>query len=139
MKIAKLTRLLILFLSTLGVILIISASYADATTFSTVCSDSANIMAASDVSSSAFCQDHSTTNPILSSGGVLNKATNIITAIAGFIAVVMIIVSGLQMVTSSGNPEKISSARNTIIYSSVGLVVIALARLIILFIAGKIS
>ena len=69
----------------------------------------------------------------------VNGVINIITAIAGFVAVIMIIVAGFQMITSSGKPEKISTARNTIIYASVGLIVIALARIIIGFIISKIK
>lgn len=116
--------------------------YASSTT--TICTDSAvagSNGAGTDLSSSAFCKDQSKnpSNPLFGKGGVLNGTINIITAIAGFVAVIMIIISGLQMINSGGNSEKISNARNTIIYASVGLVVIALARIIIAFIINKAS
>ena len=86
--------------------------------------------------SSAFCQDTSTT-PISGRNSVENRIVNLITAIAGFSAVVVIIVSGIQFITSSGDPQKINKAKNSILYASIGLVIVALARVIIFFIVGK--
>lgn len=120
-------------LGMLGFIIFSGFGISYAATLTTVCNDS-NITAGSGVSDSAFCKDKSTTDPVI---GTLNLVTNLITGIAGFVAVVMIIISGFKMVSSSGNPEKISQARTTIIYSLVGLLLIALARTIILFIVRK--
>ena len=132
------SKFLILFMAIVGALFVFGIHSVSATSDS-ICNDKNTASAGTDVGSSAFCQDHSTTNPILAPGGVLNKVTNIVTAIAGFIAVIMIIVAGFQMITSSGNPEKISNARNVIIYASIGLIVVVLARVIILFIGHKIS
>ena len=55
------------------------------------------------------------------------------------IAVVIIMISGLKMIMSSGDSKKLSDARNAIIYAAVGLVVIALARVIIEFILRLVS
>lgn len=46
-------------------------------------------------------------------------------ALMGAIAVIVIIVAGIQFVLSQGNPEKASKARNTIIYAAVGLALAA--------------
>ena len=131
----KLFKLLTVSLGLLGFITFFGLGIANAASLTTVCNDS-NVTAGSGVSSSAFCKDNSTTDPVI---GTLNLVTNLITGIAGFVAVVMIIVSGFQMVSSSGNPEKISQARTTIIYSIVGLLVVALARIVILFIVRKLK
>jgi len=56
----------------------------------------------------------------------------------GVIAVIMIIIGGLKYVTSTGDPAKTNSARNTIIYALVGLVVAVVSRLIILFVLDRI-
>ena len=138
MSIATISRFLILFAVVAGALLILGLNHAGAASLNSICSDT-GATAGSNVGSSAFCKDHSTTNPILSNGGVLNKVTNIITAIAAFVAVVMIVVSGFQLITSSGNPEKISNARNVIIYASIGLIVVVLARIIIVFVLKKVS
>lgn len=132
-------KLLLLSIATFSFLVVLSVSrMGTASAEASICSDS-NASSGQNVSSSAFCQDTGTTNPIVGSGGVLTIVINIISAVAGFVAVIMIVISGFQMITSNGNPEKISDARNIIIYSSVGIVVIAIARLIILFITNKIS
>jgi hypothetical protein len=129
------SRLIIISMATVGILLTLGIGRVNA--LATICNSSPT--AGNNVRSSAFCQDSQTTNPIIGTGGLLNGVINIITAIAGFVAVIMIIVAGFQMITSSGKPEKISTARNTIIYASVGLIVIALARIIIGFIISKIK
>jgi hypothetical protein len=103
-----------------------------------ICQDSSNITSGSNVGSSSFCQDQVGTpsNPIFTT---LNLVIDIISSIAGFVAVVMIVVSGLQMVSSSGNSEKISNARNTILYALIGLIVVVLSRILVLFILKKVT
>jgi hypothetical protein len=62
------------------------------------------------------------------------QVINIISLFAGIAAVVMIIVGGFRYITSAGNPESTKSAKNTILYAAVGLVVIASAQLIVHFV-----
>ena len=81
-------------LGMLGFIIFSGFGISYAATLTTVCNDS-NITAGSGVSDSAFCKDKSTTDPVI---GTLNLVTNLITGIAGFVAVVMIIISGFKMV-----------------------------------------
>lgn len=57
--------------------------------------------------------------------------------IIGALALLMITVSGLRYITSAGNPEKVSKAKNGIIYSLVGLVVAISAEAIVAFVVGK--
>lgn len=63
---------------------------------------------------------------------------NIMSIIGGIIAVIMLIVGGFKFLTSQGESAQVASARNTIIYSIVGLVVIALAQVIVQFVLYKI-
>lgn len=62
---------------------------------------------------------------------------NVFSVIVGVIAVVMIIYGGLRYITSGGDSGKITSAKNTIIYAVIGLVVVALAQFIVQFVLGK--
>jgi hypothetical protein len=55
--------------------------------------------------------------------------------IIGIAAVIMIIIGGATYVLAAGDSAKINTAKNTIIYALVGLVVAASAALIIRFIA----
>lgn len=57
--------------------------------------------------------------------------------IAGALAVVMIIYSGIQFITSSGDPGKATKARQTLLFSLVGLAVIVLAYAITNFATSK--
>lgn len=58
--------------------------------------------------------------------------------VAGVIAVIMIMIAGLRYITSQGDSQKVSQAKNAIIYSSIGLVVAALAQIIVRFILGAV-
>ncbi len=52
------------------------------------------------------------------------------------VATVVIIVAGINFITSQGDPQKTKNARNTIIYAIVGIIIAALATSIIRFVAG---
>ncbi len=86
--------------------------------------------------SSSLCQEKDTVdpNPVYGPNGIINKVANVIAIISGVVALVYIMISGLKIVMSSGDSNKVTEARNGIIYASVGLVVIAMARIIIGFI-----
>lgn len=66
--------------------------------------------------------------------GLITKIINIFSVIVGVIAVIMIIVGGLKYITSGGDSGNVSSAKNTIIYALVGLVIVALAQFIVRFV-----
>jgi len=63
----------------------------------------------------------------------IKTGIEILSVIAGAVAVVMVVIGGFRFVTSSGNPETTKSARNTILYALIGLVVIAMAQIIVHF------
>ena len=58
----------------------------------------------------------------------------------GFICVIVIIVGGIQYMTSTGDPGKVKKAKDTILYGIIGLVIVALAAAIVNFvIAGLLT
>lgn len=61
-------------------------------------------------------------------------ALNLLSIIVGILAVVMIIVAGLRYITSGGKQESVSSAKNTLLYAVIGLVIVALAQIIVHFV-----
>lgn len=61
-------------------------------------------------------------------------ALNMLSIIVGIAAVIMIIVAGLRYVTSGGKEEGVKNAKNTILYAIIGLVVVALAQIIVHFV-----
>lgn len=71
------------------------------------------------------------------SGNLNNTVTsvvNILSVLVGVAAVIMIIIAGLRYITSGGSAENTKSARNTLLYAIVGLVVVALAQIIVRFV-----
>lgn len=85
---------------------------------------------------SPACQEEK--DPITGSDGIFARITAIIAAVAGAVAIIVIIIGGFMYVTAGGDAGKIKTARDTIIYSVIGLVVIALAQSIIVFIISRI-
>lgn len=54
--------------------------------------------------------------------------------LAGFLAVISIIVAGIEYIVATGNPEKITNARRRIIYALSGLAIALVATAVISFI-----
>jgi cytochrome bd-type quinol oxidase subunit 2 len=66
--------------------------------------------------------------------GAIETTINIFSIIVGIVAVIMLIIGGLKYITSAGDASSIASAKNTIIYAIVGLIVVVLAQAIIRFV-----
>lgn len=100
---------------------------------------------AQDASSQASCKALKDINPnstgCAASDGQVNKiirvALQMLSIVAGVIAVIMVIVSGLKYVTSQGDSNQISSAKNSLIYAIVGIVVVVFAQIIVQFVVDS--
>ena len=64
----------------------------------------------------------------------IKDVTNILLFLIGAVSVIVIIVGGLRYVTSAGDQNQITSAKNTIMYAVVGIVVAAAAYAIVNFV-----
>lgn len=69
---------------------------------------------------------------------ILRSVINILLTAVGIIAVIMIIVGGIKYVTSSGDSSGITSAKNTILYAIVGLVVALMSFAIVNYVLDNI-
>lgn len=67
---------------------------------------------------------------------LITKVTFWLVAIASITAFIYLVVSGIQYITAGGDAEKATKARTGIINAIIGIVVIALAWVIISFAAG---
>lgn len=86
-----------------------------------------------------FAQVKITAGDIGAPTNELNDAAlgNILTAVymvAGIVAVIVIIVGGIRYTTSNGDAAGVKSAKNTILYAVVGLIVIIMASAITQFV-----
>ena len=66
------------------------------------------------------------------------RFVNLALWVAGIIAVIVVIIAGINYSLSSGDPAKTASAKNTILYAVIGLVIIANAIAITGYIIGKV-
>ena len=64
----------------------------------------------------------------------IKTIVNVMLFILGAIAVIMIIIGGIRYATSNGDSSQLQSAKNTILYAVVGLVIAILAYAIVQFI-----
>ena len=64
---------------------------------------------------------------------------NIFSWIVGVVSVIMIIYGGFRYITSGGSDEGVKNAKNTILYAIVGLVIVALAQIIVKFVLGTVT
>ncbi len=67
----------------------------------------------------------------------VSRIVNLLSVIVGIVAVVMIIIGGFKYITSGGDSGSITSAKHTIIYAIVGLIIVALAQVIVRFVLSK--
>jgi len=67
----------------------------------------------------------------------ITSILNIVLGIMGAIAFLMLIIAGLRYTISQGDPGKVSEAKQMIVYTLVGLLVIALAATVVNFVIGK--
>lgn len=74
------------------------------------------------------------TDRLFGAGGLWNTILNIFTYIIGAVAVLMIIIGGLRYTTSNGDPTTTTSAKNTILYAVIGLIVAMMANAIVNFV-----
>lgn len=65
------------------------------------------------------------------------KVINLLSVIVGVIAVIMIIIGGFRYITSGGKQESVTTAKNTILYAVIGLIIVALAQVIVKFVLEK--
>lgn len=69
--------------------------------------------------------------------GMFSHILSIVFGIIGAFAVLNIVLSGFKYITSAGEPQKTSEAKNGIIYSIVGLMIAITAEAIVAFVVSK--
>ena len=68
---------------------------------------------------------------------VVKLVVNVLSVLVGVVAVIMIIWGGLKYITSGGDANNVKTAKNTILYALIGLVIVALAQFIVKFVLTK--
>ena len=89
-----------------------------------------------------ICQNNDIPAPVREANGCNNVAENklptvvqsilnVVIGLTGIVAVIFIIIGGVQYMTSTGDATKIQKAKNTILYAVIGLAVVILAFVIV--------
>ena len=68
----------------------------------------------------------------------LGNVLNVVYAVAGALAVVFIVLGGINYTLSAGDAGKVKQAKDTVLYALIGLVVVLLAFAITRFVIGKV-
>lgn len=82
----------------------------------------------------ANCEEP-TTGPSVNS--TVKLVVSVLSFIVGVAAVIMIIVGGFKYITSGGDSSSTASAKNTILYALVGLIVAVLAQVLVRFVINQ--
>lgn len=85
---------------------------------------------------SELCGNNTTgnQNPIAGKGGIIAKILQILIYAAGIAAVIAVVIGGFEYVISAGDPAKIETAKNTILYALIGLLIAVFAEAILKFV-----
>lgn len=70
---------------------------------------------------------------------IVAKAIGLVLIIAGAIAVLYLIYGGIEYITAGGDPEKATKGRTAIVNAIIGIVIIALAYLIVAVVANALG
>jgi hypothetical protein len=65
---------------------------------------------------------------------VIARIIQVMSAIAGVAAVIMIVISGFRFITANGDSSTVAAARRTLIYALVGVAIVAVSQTIVWFI-----
>lgn len=69
--------------------------------------------------------------------GIFKTITNVLLFIIGAISVIMLIIGGIRYTTSNGDSGAITTAKNTILYAVIGIVVALLAYALVNFVISS--
>jgi hypothetical protein len=86
------------------------------------------------LSGTSPCQDADASNKV---DAIITTVINLFSIIVGIVAVIMIIVGGLKYITSGGDSTAVSTAKNSILYAIIGLIIVALAQILVRFVLTK--
>lgn len=70
---------------------------------------------------------------------LIHTIINLLSVIVGVVAVIMIIVGGFRYITSGGSDTGVTGAKNTILYAIIGLIIVALAQVLVRFVLSKVT
>ncbi len=80
--------------------------------------------------------DCSVTNSCVGADDMIVNLIQWIAGMGGIVAAIFIVVGGWGYMTSAGDPNKLTKAKNTLLYAFIGLLIVALTEVITAFVAS---
>lgn len=136
-KLQILTASILLTLGLVGALAFIGATPVSAQI--TDCPEEGGITGGLDCGSASVDEEGADENAGTKVDNIIKTVINIFSIVVGVVSVIMIIVGGLKYITSGGDSGNVTGAKNTILYAIVGLVVVALAQIIVRFVLQRVS
>lgn len=90
----------------------------------------------------AVCKDADAgraSNPLLGKDGIVTTGIKIFILAVGVISIFVMVINGTKMITSNGDANSVSKARNGIIYAVIGLVIALSAQVIVATVINKLN
>jgi len=90
---------------------------------------------------SAVCTDvksqkGANTNPVV---GFIKVIIHVVALVVGIASVIIIVVSGLRLVSSAGDAQAAASARNGVMYAAVGIIIVILSEALVAFVLNRLQ
>lgn len=70
---------------------------------------------------------------------IIKSFIDLLSLIMGVLAVIMVMLGGFKYVISGGSDSNVSSAKNTIVYALVGIIIVAFAQIIVRFVLTRVT
>ena len=71
--------------------------------------------------------------------GTINNVLKAVVNILSVVAVIMIIIAGYKYITSNGESGQIASAKTTLVYAIVGILIVAFSQVIVQFVLDRVT
>jgi len=84
-------------------------------------------------------QGQGTPTTLFGTGSIFTTIVNVLLFIIGAISVIMLIIGGIRYTISNGDSGAVTSAKNTILYAIVGLIIAFLAFAIVNWVLGAVN
>ncbi len=82
----------------------------------------------------AVAEDCNTTSANKPINNIIANIVNILSFVVAFVAVIMLIIAGFKYITSGGDSNSVTSAKNTLLYAIIGLIIVASSQLLVRFV-----
>lgn len=73
-----------------------------------------------------------------SEADIFNNALTLVYFATGIVAVIVLIIAGFLYVTSNGDPGKVKTAKNAILYTVIGIIFVLAAAIIVAFVRSSV-